>query len=88
MYIYPDNLKAKARLWLWELRDVGIIGGILLFAVFILARSGSAILLICAAVYAFLTVRLEDASILDFLFRAANFLFLRQQYFEWEESCE
>ena len=82
MYIYPDNLTAKAKLWLWELRDV------LLFAVFILARSGSAMLLICAAVYAFLTVRLEDASILDFLFRAANFLFLRQQYFEWEESCE
>ena len=46
MFIYPENLKAKARLWLWELRDVGIIGGILLFAVFILARSGSAILLI------------------------------------------
>ena len=21
MYIYPDNLKAKAKLWLWELRD-------------------------------------------------------------------
>ena len=22
MFIYPDNLKAKATLWLWELRDV------------------------------------------------------------------
>ena len=26
MYIYPDNLKSKATLWLWELRDIGIIG--------------------------------------------------------------
>ena len=26
MYIYPDNLSAKATLWLWELRDIGIIG--------------------------------------------------------------
>ena len=26
MYIYPDNLKSKAVLWLWELRDIGIIG--------------------------------------------------------------
>ena len=31
MYIYPDNLSAKATLWLWELRDIGIIGvGLLL----------------------------------------------------------
>lgn len=26
MFIYPDNLKAKATLVLWELRDVAIIG--------------------------------------------------------------
>ena len=26
MYIYPDNLRAKPKLWLWELRDVAIIG--------------------------------------------------------------
>lgn len=26
MYIYPDNLKSKAILWLWELRDIAIIG--------------------------------------------------------------
>ena len=88
MYIYPDNLKAKARLWMWELRDVGIIGGAMLLAVFVLARSGSFALMICAAVYAFLTIRLEDHSILDFLRYAALFLFLRQQYFVWEEPHE
>lgn len=26
MYIYPDNLRAKATLWLWQLRDIGVIG--------------------------------------------------------------
>lgn len=26
MFIYPENLKAKPMLWLWELRDIGIIG--------------------------------------------------------------
>ena len=25
-YIYPQNLKAQAKLWLWKLRDVAIIG--------------------------------------------------------------
>ena len=24
MFIYPENLKAKPMLWLWELRDIGI----------------------------------------------------------------
>ena len=26
MYMYPDNLKGKATLWLWYLRDIGIVG--------------------------------------------------------------
>lgn len=25
MYIYPDNLKSKAVMWMWELKDIGII---------------------------------------------------------------
>ena len=35
MYLYPDNLKAKARLWLWELRDVAAIAvALLIFSFF------------------------------------------------------
>ncbi len=26
LYIYPDHLKSKATLWLWQLRDIGILG--------------------------------------------------------------
>ena len=26
MFIYPENLKAKPKLWLWQLRDISIIG--------------------------------------------------------------
>lgn len=33
--------------------------------------------------YAFLTIQVDGSSILDFLRRAACFLFLRQQYYEW-----
>ena len=88
MYLYPENLKAKARLWLWELRDVAIIGGALFLAVFALARGGTFIPIICAAVYAFLSIRMEDASILDFLRYAARFLFLQPQRFEWRERLE
>ena len=88
MFIYPDNLKAKARLWLWELRDVAIIGGALLLSVIALAQGGTFVPLVMTAVFAFLTLRLEDTSVLDFLRYAARFLFLRQQYFIWEERHE
>ena len=83
MYIYPENLKAKAKLWLWELRDVGIIGGALLLAVFALAQTGSFTPLLCTAVFAFLSIRLEGLSVLDFLRFAARFLFLQPQFYVW-----
>ncbi|MBE7003905.1 MAG: hypothetical protein E7425_06425 [Ruminococcaceae bacterium] len=88
MFIYPDNLEAKAMLWLWELRDVAIIAVAVLLSVFALARSGSFALLIAAVLYAFLSIRVEDNSVLGFLCFAARFLFLQQQYFEWEEPYE
>ena len=88
MYIYPDNLKAKATLWLWELRDVAIIGIALLLSVFALAHGAGFTLLIGAVLYAFLTIRVEDNSILDFLRFATLFLLLQQQYFEWEDPSE
>ena len=75
-------------LWLWELRDVAVIAIALLLSVFALAQSGSFALLIGAVLYAFLSIRVEDNSVLGFLCFAARFLFLQQQYFEWEEPHE
>ena len=75
-------------LWLWELRDVAIIAVAVLLSVVALARSGSFALLIAAVLYAFLSIRVEDNSVLGFLCFAARFLFLQQQYFEWEEPHE
>ena len=88
MYIYPENLKAKPMLWLWELRDVAILGGALLLAVFALVKGGTFVPLVFAAVYAFLSIRVEEASILDFLRYAVRFLFLQPQLFEWRERSE
>ncbi len=83
MYYYPENMAAKATLWLWELRDLAIIGVSLIIAVFALIRTGLMFPLIAAAVYAFLSIRFDDISILDFLRFSASFLFWKQQYFEW-----
>ena len=80
MYIYPDNLSAKATLWLWELRDIGIIGVGLLLSVLALTQTGIALPLVLTAVFAFLTIRHEGTSILDFIRYAAAFLLTKQQY--------
>ena len=88
MFIYPDNLKAKATLWLWELRDVAVIGVGFLFSVLAIAQTGILCPLVVTVLYAFLSIRMEGASILDFLRYAVCFLILKQQYYEWGETIE
>lgn len=83
MYIYPDNLKSKAVLWLWQLRDVGVIGIGCLVSVFALARLGFLPPIVVTSLYAFLTIRFDDTSILDFIRYACTFFFTRQQFYEW-----
>ena len=86
IFIYPDNLKAKATLWLWELRDVAVIGLGFLLSVLALASWGTLLPLVITVLYAF--VSMEDISILDFLRYAVCFLLLRQQYYEWRARFE
>ena len=86
MFIYPENLRAKAKLWLWELRDVAITGIGFLLSVLALTQGGGMALLILTVLYTFLSIRIEGASVMDFLRYAACFLLLQQQYFEWKEE--
>lgn len=83
MYIYPENLKAKPMLWLWLLRDIAIIGVAALISVFALVNGSSMAPLVVAVLYAFLSIQVDGSSILDFLRKAACFLFLQQQRYEW-----
>lgn len=86
MYIYPDNLKSKPTLWLWELRDIGIIGIGCLISVFALVQLGWFPPIVVTAVYAFLTIRFEDTSILDFIRYAIAYFCSRQQIYEWRSE--
>lgn len=83
LYIYPDNLTAKATLWLWELRDVSVIGVGLLLSVLALTQTGIFVPLVLTAVYAFLSIRFDGTSILDFIRYAVAFLFTKRQFYEW-----
>ena len=83
MYIYPDNLKSKATLWLWQLRDIGIIGVGLLISVFALAQLWLLPPIVITALYTFLTIRFDDISILDFIKYACSFFITKPQICEW-----
>ncbi len=75
-------------MWLWELKDLAVAGIGLLLSVLALASWGVLPPLVLTALYAFLSIRMDGASILDFLRNAVCFLFLHQQYFEWRERFE
>lgn len=59
MYIYPEHLKARAVMWLWQLRDLTVIGVGVLFSVLAAVQTGVIIPALITAAYAFLTIRLR-----------------------------
>lgn len=82
-YLFPSNLKAKATIWLWSLRDFAIIGISALLSVVVLVYLG---LLIPAAItlcFAFLTIRLDETTMLDYLSYALHYFLTSQQYYQW-----
>ena len=82
-YIYPQNLKATANLWLWGLRDFCIIGIAALLSVVILVYVQFFVPAVVTLCYAFLTIRMDDITVLDYMKYAVKFLISTQQYFEW-----
>ena len=64
MYIYPENLKSKAIMWMWELKDLGIIAVCAIVSIFIISQTGFMLPLAITAGYAFLTIRIDDVSIM------------------------
>lgn len=83
MYIYPDNLKAAPTLFLWRLKDLAVIGIGALISIFAMVQMGFSILLAVTLAYAFLAIRFDDTSILDFIKYAARYFFVEQQEFRW-----
>ncbi len=83
MYIYPENLKAAPTLFLWRLKDLAVIGVGALISVLALSQIGLTIPIVITLAYAFLAIRFEDTSILDFLRYAVRYFFVEQQEFRW-----
>lgn len=82
-YLYPQNLKAAANLWMWGLRDFAILGIAALISIVALVNLGWVIPAVATLCYGFLTIRMDDTTIMDFIRYAVRYFLSTQQYFEW-----
>lgn len=82
-YLYPQNLKATANLWLWSLRDFAVLGIAALLSIVILVQLHWLLPAAATLCYGFLTIRTDDTTILDFIRYAGRFFITTQQHYEW-----
>ncbi len=85
-YLYPQNLKATANLWLWSLRDFAILCVALLVSIFICAQTRFILPVAITLAFGFLSIRLSDTTVLDYIRYAAKYFILTQQKFLWKEK--
>ena len=84
-YIYPQNLKSQAQLWLRRLKDLVVLGAALLVSVLALSQLRFFLPLELTMVFAFLTMRFDDTSVLDYIKRAARYFVTTQQFYVWRQ---
>ena len=84
-YIYPQNMRTQAKLWFWNLKDVIILAIALTISVVSWAKLGFILPAALTLGYAFLSIRMDEYSVLDFIRRALRYFVSTQQYFEWKE---
>ncbi|MFQ9422490.1 MAG: hypothetical protein ACLR3U_00565 [Christensenellaceae bacterium] len=83
-YLYPKNLKAKANLWLWGMRDFILLCASALLSILALVELGWLIPAALTLCFAFLTVRKDEMTVLDYLKYAIRYFLTDQQYYEWK----
>ena len=82
-YLYPQNLKASANLWVWNLRDFLILSIAILISAVILLNSGIVLPAALSLAFGFLTIRKDETAVIDSIGYAVRFFISGQQYFEW-----
>ena len=82
-YLYPQNLTAKSNIWLWGMKDFVILCIAVLISVMLFTWFGWHIPAAITMIYAFLTIKKDDSTVLDFIKYAVRFFMTKQQYYEW-----
>ena len=82
-YLYPQNLKASANIWLWNLKDFAIMSIAVLISIVALVHLRFVVPAAVTLCYGFLTIRMDDMAILDYIKYAVRYFISTQQYYEW-----
>ena len=88
MFIYPENLSQKPKLWLWHLKDITLIGIFGMISIFLYMQINLIVPVAMVITYAIMTVRFDDVSILDFIVYALKYFMFSQQEFKWRNENE
>lgn len=72
-YIYPENLRANVKLWFWSVRDFIIICGGIILSVVVLVNLWNVLPFAATACFAFLSLRVDETAIMDYIFNAVKF---------------
>ncbi len=83
MFIYPSDLSAKPKIWLWELRDIAILVIATIISAFALTQTGILIPLVLTFAYGILSIQVEGSSISSFIKDATIYFLLKQQRYDW-----
>ena len=84
-YIYPENLRANVKLWFWSVRDFIIICGGIILSVVILVNFWNVLPFAATACFAFLSLRVDETAIIDYIFNAVKFFLTSQQLYLWRK---
>lgn len=82
-YIYPQNMKASSRLWLWSIRDFLILCIMMIISVAIMTQLWTFLPFAITAMFAFLSIRFEETTVMDYIVCAFRYFVSVQQLFVW-----
>ena len=83
IYLYPQNLRTTANLWLWGMRDFVILCVAALLSVALLFYASMVLPGVVTLCFGFLTIRVEETTMMDYLGWAVRFFLTAQQEYVW-----
>ncbi len=86
-YIYPENLRATVKLWFWNVRDFIIICGGIILSVIVFVNLWNVLPIAATVCYGFLSLRVDDTAIMDYIFNAVKFFVTSQQIYSWRKPA-
>ena len=86
-YIYPENLRANVKLWFWSVRDFIIICGGIILSVIVFVNLWNVLPIAATVCYGFLSLRVDDTAIMDYIFNAVKFFVTSQQIYSWRKPA-